>query len=57
MAGVSQIASGAFKIATKLGVPGGRGTGISLGNNVTILSPDKLTTRNIHNGGTLIMVM
>lgn len=54
MAGGSQVVSGAFKIATKLGVPGGRGTGISLGNNVSILSPDKLTPRNIHNGGTLI---
>ena len=39
--GGSQILSGGFRVASKMGVTTGRRGGISLGRNIKILSPDK----------------
>lgn len=52
-AGASQIASGGFKIATKLGAKTGRNAGIKLGK-VQLLSPDATWYKN--NGGTLLKI-
>ena len=54
MAGVSQIASSGFKLATNLGVQGGKNSGgITIGNNIKILSPNAKWKDNII-GGTVI---
>ena len=50
-AGASQVASGGFKIAAKLGVKTGKSGGIKIGNT-KILSPDAAWHKN--NGGTLL---
>ena len=52
-AGASQVASGGFKIAAKLGAKSGKDSGIKLGNT-KILSPDAVWQKN--NGGTLIKI-
>lgn len=52
-AGASQVASGGFKIAAKLGAKTGKSGGIKLGNT-KILSPDAAWQKN--NGGTLLKV-
>ena len=52
-AGASQVASGGFKIAVKLGAKTGKNGGIKIGNT-KILSPDAAWHRN--NGGTLLKV-
>ena len=52
-AGVSQIASGGFKIAAQLGAKTGRSGGIKIGN-AKILSPDATWHQN--NGGTLLKI-
>ena len=52
-AGASQVASGGFKIAAKLGAKTGRNGGIKFYNN-NILSPDKVFHEN--NGGTLLKI-
>ena len=52
-AGVSQIASGGFKIAAILGAKTGRSGGIKFGN-IRVLSPDAAWQKN--NGGTLLKI-
>ena len=52
-AGVSQIASGGFKIAAILGAKTGRSGGIKFGN-IRALSPDAAWQKN--NGGTLLKI-
>lgn len=52
-AGASQVASGGFEIAAKLGVQTGKSGGIKVGNS-KILSPDAAWNKN--NGGTLLKV-
>ena len=52
-AGASQVASGGFKIATKLGAKTGKSGGIKIGNT-KILSPDAAWHKN--NGGTLLKI-
>ena len=54
---VSQTISGVFRIASDLGFPSGKNSGI--GNNVfKILSPDKSpsSSSNVYNGGTLVKI-
>ena len=53
VAGASQVVSGAFKTAAKLGVRTGRNVGIKLGN-LKLLSPDAAWHKN--NGGTLLKI-
>lgn len=52
-AGASQVASGGFKIAAKLGAKTGKSGGIKIGNT-KILSPDAAWHKN--NGGTLLKI-
>ena len=52
-AGVSQVASGGFKIAAKLCAKTGKSGGIKIGNS-KVLSPDAAWHKN--NGGTLLKV-
>ena len=53
VAGSTQIISGGFKVATNLGVKGGKNSGIVINENIKILSPNaKFHTKDV--GGTLI---
>ena len=54
MAGGSQVISGGFKIAAKLGAKTGKNGGIYLSKNFKILSPDAKFHKN--NGGTLFKI-
>ena len=53
VAGASQVVSGGFKIAVKLGAKAGKNSGITFGN-AKILSPDASWQKN--NGGTLLKI-
>lgn len=54
MAGTSQVLSGGFKVAAKLGAKTGRKGGISIGENVKILSPNHPDF--YENGGTIVKI-
>lgn len=56
MAGGSQVVSSGFKVAAKVSVTAGKpvSSGIKIGKNVKVLSPDKLYHNT--NGGTLLKI-
>ena len=54
MAGGSQLISSGFKIAANAGVPTGRNGGLTIGNNVRILSPNH--PQGYEAGGTVVKI-
>ena len=54
MAGGSQVLSGAFKVAAKVGVPTGRNGGLTVGKNLRVLSPNH--PQAYEAGGTLLKI-